>query len=614
MKQMKRLLVILLAVCMVLPSISVDAASTLKLRYGGKTVTYKQPVVNVSYNGETISMNKVPGILVDGVAMVPYYDVFKDNVMEIEANYDSDDKMLTMIHKDTTIEFIINEKTAYVNGKAKQLSVAPLSVKNMGNGGSRILVPSRFISETFGFSYTWDDKSSTAIIASTNFDIEYAGTISNYDGPIIPILAQGTTVESDMPGILLDKVVYIPAAQVFSLPSLGVTYTYDEALGTIKLVRDTITLELKLDQKSMLVNGSQKDTDISPLLIKKTATGESYVMLPAEVVVKELGLTYSYSSTKGVSIKLPSDPSDDVTEDEDTTDDEEADERSVAIPRPKDVAKGMITTFDNYENTRLEITLPGDYDDFYEDNSIVINKDAVNTSLTSDNNGQTVINIKTSKIRGFIVTEDKNNIYVTIKAPKDVYKNIVVVDAGHGGTDSGATGKPYNSLVEKTLALKIVQKAKAHFDQNESIKVYYTRLTDTYITLLGRSKLANEVSADLFISVHINSVDYTSAKGTEVHVQSNKNNTSKAGLSSLKFSEISLKHLYDVVGSSKRGTKRKNLSVLRNSTMPGVLLEIGFIKNGYDSKFMSSDANLEKVGNAIYESVTEAFDAYPNVR
>lgn len=93
-----------------------------------------------------------------------------------------------------------------------------------------------------------------------------------------------------------------------------------------------------------------------------------------------------------------------------------------------------------------------------------------------------------------------------------MFYRVIVIDAGHGGKDSGATG---NGYIEKNMTLKIVQNIKTNFDSDPLYKVYYTRLSDWYPTLTERYDLANAVNADRFLSVHINSADSASAKGTE---------------------------------------------------------------------------------------------------
>lgn len=76
-----------------------------------------------------------------------------------------------------------------------------------------------------------------------------------------------------------------------------------------------------------------------------------------------------------------------------------------------------------------------------------------------------------------------------------MFYRVIVIDAGHGGKDSGATG---NGYIEKNMTLKIVQNIKTNFDSDPLYKVYYTRLSDWYPTLTERYDLANAVNADRF--------------------------------------------------------------------------------------------------------------------
>ena len=156
-------------------------------------------------------------------------------------------------------------------------------------------------------------------------------------------------------------------------------------------------------------------------------------------------------------------------------------------------------------------SLNGDYRNFFNTASNRTIKDSL-TYKVSYLNGKTYINLITSAIKGFSVTQTDSYIYVKYAAPKDMFYRIIVIDAGHGGKDSGATG---NGYIEKNMTLKIVQNIKTNFDSDPLYKVYYTRLSDWYPTLTERYDLANAVNADRFLSVHINSADSASAKGTE---------------------------------------------------------------------------------------------------
>jgi N-acetylmuramoyl-L-alanine amidase len=93
---------------------------------------------------------------------------------------------------------------------------------------------------------------------------------------------------------------------------------------------------------------------------------------------------------------------------------------------------------------------------------------------------------------------------------------VVVLDAGHGGKDAGAIGYSLK-LKEKTVNLKTVLKLGKLLEKEENIKVIYTRKKDVFIPLDERAQIANRAKADLFISIHTNSAQSRSAKGTETY-------------------------------------------------------------------------------------------------
>ncbi len=175
----------------------------------------------------------------------------------------------------------------------------------------------------------------------------------------------------------------------------------------------------------------------------------------------------------------------------------------------------------------------------------------------------------------------------------------LVLDAGHGGTDSGATGNGYR---EKTMTLSILLGAKKMFDKDSRFKVYYTRTSDTYPSLTDRSNLANNYDADLFISIHINSAS-SSAHGTETLYNSSRNKvTAKNGLTSKKLATYIQKSVVATTGFTNRGIKnRTDLSVLNKTKMPACLIEYGFISNSTEAKQMN--ANATRYGKELYQAI-----------
>jgi len=173
---------------------------------------------------------------------------------------------------------------------------------------------------------------------------------------------------------------------------------------------------------------------------------------------------------------------------------------------------------------------------------------------------------------------------------------IVVLDPGHGGRDVGAAG--INGLPEKEFTLSLAQKVRDLFGKEEQIQVYMTRDDDTFISTQDgfRPNYANNLKADLFVSIHGNSFSSASVSGTESYYHD---------LSSRQFAAIVHKHVARATGLRDRGLRRKDLFVLRDTHMPAVLLEIGYLTNPHDERLLGDENFQEKVAEAVVRGVKE---------
>ena len=198
----------------------------------------------------------------------------------------------------------------------------------------------------------------------------------------------------------------------------------------------------------------------------------------------------------------------------------------------------------------------------------------------------------------------------TVAIPKIPTKRplILVIDAGHGGGDSGATGKSpkdKKTYAEKNLTLKIVKAAKAKFDKDSRFKVYYTRLSDSYPSLKARYTLANNRNADLFISVHINSKDKNYSQGTmTLYSRDRMNITRKNNINSQELASTMQKFTQKTTGFKNLGLfNRPNLQVLKYTKMPSCLIEYGYISNAKEIDKII--ANTTNYGNSLYNGVCD---------
>ncbi|WP_172250526.1 N-acetylmuramoyl-L-alanine amidase family protein [Saccharibacillus deserti] len=171
-------------------------------------------------------------------------------------------------------------------------------------------------------------------------------------------------------------------------------------------------------------------------------------------------------------------------------------------------------------------------------------------------------------------------------------KKVIVIDAGHGDHDPGAVG---NSLREKDANLGIALKVEAILKKNPKVDLVMTRSDDTFLELKERVRVAQNVNADVFISIHNNSGS-AAANGTETYYQRANSKTLATTLH---------KYILEATGFKDRKVQYGNFHVIRETTMPAALLEIGFVSNAAEAAQLKTDAFQQRVAEAIAKGLLE---------
>ncbi len=192
----------------------------------------------------------------------------------------------------------------------------------------------------------------------------------------------------------------------------------------------------------------------------------------------------------------------------------------------------------------------------------------------------------------------------------------VVIDAGHGGSDEGTSNGEYN-VKEKDLALDVSLRLKKELEQG-GCRVTLTRGKDQYIALKDRPDFANEVDADMFISVHFNSVENgrNSVQGIETYVLSLAGHRSTSSHLVNALDEVSLpgnrndpwnillgysvqNSLIKNLKAVDRGVRRSRFAVLKTLNCPGILVEAGFLSHPEECRKISSPVYRQKIAESI---------------
>ncbi|MEH6905659.1 N-acetylmuramoyl-L-alanine amidase [Neobacillus drentensis] len=175
------------------------------------------------------------------------------------------------------------------------------------------------------------------------------------------------------------------------------------------------------------------------------------------------------------------------------------------------------------------------------------------------------------------------------------------LDPGHGGEDPGAQD---NGLNEKDITLAIALKIRTIILKDyENVQVKMSRTSDTTKGLAERSSAANDWDADFFLAIHINSAD-NSAQGYEDFIYDGLSDSSKAA----KYQDIIHSEVIKVNQLKDRGQKRANFHVLRETKMPSLLTENGFISNKHDAELMKDSSWQLKVAQGHVNGIARAFN------
>lgn len=177
-------------------------------------------------------------------------------------------------------------------------------------------------------------------------------------------------------------------------------------------------------------------------------------------------------------------------------------------------------------------------------------------------------------------------------ASDDVFD--VVIDPGHGGSDPGA--KSVLNKWEKEFNLSLSLRMKTLLEKEGKIKVHYTRTGDTYPTLAERIKFTQDLKADLFISIHANSAASAAVTGAETFYYRDNSKSLAA---------IIHKHLIAGTGTKDRGVKKEAYKVIKETTMPAVLIEAGFLSSESDSKILFGEASQSRLAEELAAGIKE---------
>lgn len=178
--------------------------------------------------------------------------------------------------------------------------------------------------------------------------------------------------------------------------------------------------------------------------------------------------------------------------------------------------------------------------------------------------------------------------------PKKIH---VVIDAGHGGSDSGAS---FENLTEKEIVAQITAKIKA-LNKNQNVEIVLTRASDIPVTLQERTQVINSIKPDLVISLHVSASRNSEKSGVGLYIAKENASKDKAFRLAKKMSDRIKKNHHFAVSEIQEAP----FYVLRNSDAPAIILELGYLSNESDRHYLTDEKQQNRIARTILECVND---------
>ncbi|MGF7030520.1 N-acetylmuramoyl-L-alanine amidase [Paenibacillus mucilaginosus] len=515
------------------------------------------PAIKLYMNGVALKPEVAPRI-VNESTIVPIRVIAESLGSKVAWNEKA--RKVTLTKDGTTIELVIDKKAASVNGKGFALEAAPVIVD-----GSTML-PVRFVSEQFGVDVKWDNESRSVYLKKPEEPAQEvaAGGQAPGEKPAAPDVPAGQT-SSGTPVKAGDTPQGGETAQPESGKAAEPPKTVENPKTGTEGTADPLAPgkgESAVPPTGGVLTGEK---NVTPEEAQSTGEKEASGQIATVQSITMNGDVLSIQSDNGTLLKpgvfrL-------------------ANPERLIIDLPGAVLGDKLTAnLNGLKEGKLPLTggtVTGiRYSLFSKEDSIV----RIVLDLSQRSDLSLAAGAKPGELTGKIVPG------------KTRFR--VVIDAGHGGKDSGAIS--IQKRKEKDYVLQQARKIADLLKTDSRLEVIMTRSDDTFIELGGRADLANAAQADLFVSIHANTAGKESIRGTETYYYTEQ---------SREFAGLIHKYLLEATGFPDRKVKQERFYVIRNTVMPSVLLEVGFLSNNTDEAQLYQDEFQNRVAASIVAAI-----------
>lgn len=478
-------------------------------------------------------------------------------------------------------------------------------------------------------------KKITALILMLIMLISF-GAFSYAASDDLTLVINGKVIDSDVNPMIINNRTMVPVRVLFD--TFGADVLWNESLRQVVISTAASVIVFTIDSKTAYIDGVGRTVDVPPTIVN------GRTLVPVRFISEVLHYDVVWNgSTRTVYITRPA--SNDVNAQPEQSGDTEETEliklKKISASEKSDSCTITVSLSQKLEPKVMKLSSPHRLVfDFYNveqtcnDSDITFENSSVSEVRWASHPDYTRIVVETASETSYTLKYTSTSCAITVKKTElsDTVDTptkeetpsvptvipvisgnapIVVVDAGHGGYDSGAVGRDADGNV-------VVYEKDANFDiavrleerlKSGGINVIMTRSTDVALgdtimaDLVGRAEIANQSKADLFVSIHNNAFTDPEATGTSV-LYAGLSNNGGYGISSMELAENILTPLVKATGLKNRGVVRSpEMVVLKRTVMPAVLIECAFVTSYTDQKVLTNDKKLDAIADAIYEGI-----------
>lgn len=283
-------------------------------------------------------------------------------------------------------------------------------------------------------------------------------------------------------------------------------------------------------------------------------------------------------------------------------DEAKTDSNYLRIPLPENCKADQIVVENHYMDEEVKLYIPHADESFYQNRKLSGNRAEILDGTFCEEGKGVLLTLKTKQIYECRTIFEDQNLYISFLSPREVYQNIVVIDAAHGGMDYGISK---NGIDEKDLNLKIAEKVKEKLDSTE-IKIYYTRMNDGQVDDSLRIKLGNEVKPGLYIRIEGNESEDPEMYGVEAIYNSDY---FIPGFGNVELADMVEREVTTAVKGKALGLKeaREEDQVLMNLKVPATTIKVGFLSNAQERTLLEKEDYIDRIAEGICQAIRKIY-------